>query len=106
MTAKPISIKGTGCRSGGCARKVVGLTPGDLPFVLETGLGIERSMPSERQKSAEGIVAAEEKEAAGGPNGGRQVGGVTRGAAQCVLRIAWDSEADCSEGLTPRTAVY
>jgi hypothetical protein len=64
MTAKPISIKGTGCRSGGCAQKVVGLTPGDLPFVLETGLSSERSMLSKRQKSAEGIVAAKRSKAA------------------------------------------
>jgi len=56
-TAKPISIKGTGCRSGGCARKVVGLTSGDLSLVLETGLSIERLMEIGWQKSAEGIVA-------------------------------------------------
>jgi len=58
MTAKPISIKGTGCKSGGFALKVVGLTSGDLPFVLESGLRIERSILNGRQKSAEGIVAA------------------------------------------------
>jgi len=28
--AKSISIKGQGCKSGGCARKAAGLTPGDL----------------------------------------------------------------------------
>ncbi len=33
--AKPISIKGAGCKSGGCARKAVGLTSGDLPLVVE-----------------------------------------------------------------------
>ena len=38
MTAKRISIKDTECRSGGCASKVVELTSGDLPFVLDTGL--------------------------------------------------------------------
>jgi hypothetical protein len=32
--AKPISIKGTGCKSGGCVRKAVELTSGDLLFVL------------------------------------------------------------------------
>jgi hypothetical protein len=58
MIAKPISIKGTGCRSGGCALKAVELTSGDLPFVLETGLGIERSVLTGRQKSAEGVVVA------------------------------------------------
>jgi hypothetical protein len=44
MTAKPISIKGTGCKSGGCARKAVELTSGDLPLVPESGLGVERSI--------------------------------------------------------------
>ena len=34
MTAKPMSIKGTGCKFGGCVRKAVELTSGDLPFVL------------------------------------------------------------------------
>jgi hypothetical protein len=38
MTAKRISIKDTGCKSGGCALKVVELTSGDLPPVLDTGL--------------------------------------------------------------------
>jgi hypothetical protein len=30
MTTKSISIKGTGCKSGGCIRKAVELTSGDL----------------------------------------------------------------------------
>jgi hypothetical protein len=34
--AKSISIKGTGCKSGGCVRKAVELTSGDLPFVRES----------------------------------------------------------------------
>ena len=55
VTAKPISIKGTGCRSGGCAWKVVGLTSGGLSSVLETGLSNERSEQIGRQKSAGGI---------------------------------------------------
>jgi hypothetical protein len=41
MTAKPISIKAAGCRSGVCARKAVELTSGDLLFVRESGLRIE-----------------------------------------------------------------
>jgi hypothetical protein len=45
MTAKPESIKGTGCKSGGCAQKVAELTSGDLSPVLATGLGNERSGP-------------------------------------------------------------
>ena len=56
MTAKPISIKGTGCKSGGCVRKAVELTSGDLPFVPESGLRVERSILTGRQKSAEGVV--------------------------------------------------
>ena len=58
MIAKPISIKGTGCRSGGCALKAVELTSGDLPFVSEWRLRIERSVLTGRQKSAEGVVVA------------------------------------------------
>ena len=55
-TTKSISIKGTGCKSGGCVRKVVELTSGDLPFVLESGLRVERSIVTGRQKSAEGVL--------------------------------------------------
>ena len=33
MTTKSISIKGSGCKSGGCARKAVELTPGGLSVV-------------------------------------------------------------------------
>ena len=56
MTAKPISIKGTGCRFGGCVRKAVELTSGDLPLVSESGLRVERSILTGRQKSAAGTV--------------------------------------------------
>lgn len=58
VTAKPVSIKGAGCKSGGCALKAVELTSGDLPFVPESGLRAERSVLTGRQKSAEGVVAA------------------------------------------------
>jgi len=57
MTVKPTSIKGIDCKSGGCARKAVELTSGDLPLVPESGLGVERSILTGRQKSAEGVVA-------------------------------------------------
>jgi len=53
---KSISIKGTGCKSGGCVRKAVELTSGDLPFVLDSGLRVERLILTGRQKSAEGVV--------------------------------------------------
>jgi len=56
MIAKPISIKGTGCKFGGCVRKAVELTSGDLPFVPESGLRVERSILTGRQKSAAGVV--------------------------------------------------
>jgi hypothetical protein len=56
MTAKPISIKGTGCKSGGCVRKAVELTSGDLPLVSESGLGVEGSILTGRQKSAADVV--------------------------------------------------
>jgi hypothetical protein len=63
MTAKPISIKGTGCKFGGCVRKAVELTSGDLPFVRESGLRMERSILTGRQKSAAGIVVRQRTKA-------------------------------------------
>ena len=56
MIAKSISIKGTGCKSGGCVRKAVELTSGDLPLVVESQLRIEQSVLIGRQKSAAGVV--------------------------------------------------
>lgn len=56
MTTKSISIKGTGCKSGGCVRKAVELTSGDLPWVPESGLRMEQFILTGRQKSAEGEV--------------------------------------------------
>ena len=58
LIAKSISIKGNGCKSGGCARKAVELTSGDLPFVRDSGLRVERSILTGRQESAEGVVVA------------------------------------------------
>ena len=63
MIAKPISIKGTGCKSGGCAQKAVELTSGDLPFVPESGLRVERSILTVRQKSAAGVVVRQRMKA-------------------------------------------
>ena len=63
MIAKPISIKGTGCKSGGCALKAVELTSGDLPFVPESGLRMERSILTGRQKSAAGVVVRQRMKA-------------------------------------------
>jgi len=53
---KPLSIKGTGCKSGGDASKAVELTLGDLPFVAETRLRSKRLILTGRQKSAEDEV--------------------------------------------------
>ncbi len=58
-TAKSISIKGAGGKSGGCALKAVVLIAGGLPHVPESGLRMERSISILRQKSAAGIVAAQ-----------------------------------------------
>ena len=63
MTTKSISIKGTGCKSGGCVRKAVELTSGDLPFVPESGLRVERSILTGRQKSAAGVVVRQRMKA-------------------------------------------
>ena len=63
MTAKPISIKGTGCKFGGCVRKAVELTSGDLPLVRDTGLRIERSVLTGWQKSAAGVVVRQRMKA-------------------------------------------
>jgi hypothetical protein len=57
--AKSTSIKGAGCKFGGCAWKAVELTSGGLSAVPESGLRVEQSTLIVRQKSAAGIVAAQ-----------------------------------------------
>lgn len=59
MTTKSRSIKRAGCKFGGCVRKAVELTSGDLPFAVESRLRVERSVLTGRQKSAEGVIAAQ-----------------------------------------------
>jgi hypothetical protein len=59
VTTKSIFIKGTGCKFGGCVRKAVELTSGDLPLVLDSGLRVEQSILTGRQKSAEGVVGTQ-----------------------------------------------
>ena len=59
MAAKPTSIKGTECRSSGCALKAVELSSGDLSPVSNSRLRSERSFLTPWQKSAEGVVAAQ-----------------------------------------------
>ena len=56
MTAKPISTKCTGGKSGGCARKAVELTSGDPQHVAESRLRAEQSTLTVLRESAEGIV--------------------------------------------------
>ena len=41
MTTKSIFIKHMGCKSGGCVRKAVELTSGDLPFAVDSRLRVE-----------------------------------------------------------------
>jgi hypothetical protein len=67
--AKSRSIKGTGCKSGGCVRKAVELTSGDLPFVSESRLRIERLILTGRQKSAEGVLGTQVLKARTVPEG-------------------------------------
>ena len=59
MIAKSISIKGAGCKFGGCALKAVELTLGGLSHVPEPGLRVEQSTLTMRQESAAGIVVAQ-----------------------------------------------
>ena len=69
VTAKSISIKGTGCKFGGCVRKAVELTSGDLPFVLEfrtEGGAIDPDRAAEVSRGRSSRASAE------GPNGPRK----------------------------------
>ena len=61
MAAKPTSIKGTECKSSGCALKAVELTSGDLLPVSNSRLRGERSLLIRWQKSAEGVLCAEQR---------------------------------------------
>jgi hypothetical protein len=87
MIAKPISIKGTGCKSGGCVRKAVELTSGDLPFVPESGLRVERSILTGRQKSAAGVLCAEQRVDREGssPSGARMRSAVSKSGGNASL---------------------
>jgi hypothetical protein len=57
LTAKSISIKGTGCKFGGCVRKAVELTSGDLLRVANSRLKALQGALISQQKSAAGILA-------------------------------------------------
>ncbi len=58
-----MSIKGTGCKFGGCVRKAVELTWGDPPFDPESRLRVERSILTGRQTSAAGVVVRQRMKA-------------------------------------------
>ena len=60
VIAKPISIKDAERRFGGDARKAVELTSGDLPSVADSRLRVGQLILTRRQKSAEGILCAEQ----------------------------------------------
>jgi len=66
MTAKSISIKGAQRRSGGCVRKAVVLTSGDLGGVPLMGLRESREALTAIQESAEGKVARSSRSARSG----------------------------------------
>ena len=68
MTAKPISIKDAGCKSGGCAPKAVELTSGDLWRVVELTTETAVRQLNAPQKSAEGIVSTRVMKARTVPN--------------------------------------
>jgi len=73
VIAKPISIKSTGGKSGGCASKAVELTLGDLRHVTESWLRVKWFTLIVTQKSAEGKVdhaVGEDIEALQRPKGG------------------------------------
>ena len=63
LIAKPISIKGTGCKFGGCVRKAVELTSGDLLCVAKLRLKTSKGILISQQKSAEGIVVRQRMKA-------------------------------------------
>ena len=63
MIVKPISIKGTGGKSGGCAGKAVDLTSGDPLQVADTRLGMERSMLNSAAEVSSGRTRSCSREA-------------------------------------------
>ena len=68
VTVKPISIKSAGCKFGGCARKAVRLTLGDLLVVAKTQLRSTRVILTDQQKSAASVVLRKQE----GSNGFRR----------------------------------
>ena len=69
VTTKSISIKGTGCKSGGCVRKAVELTSGDLPCVVEITTEDRAIGPDQAAEVSRGRIR---RGSAEGPNGPRK----------------------------------
>ena len=69
MTAKSISIKGTGCKFGGCVRIAVEITSGDLPWVPVIGTEGRAIDPEPTAEVSRGHSSSERNE---GPNGPRK----------------------------------
>ena len=69
MTAKSVSIKGTGCKSGGCALKADELTSGDLLLVSEIETEGRAIGPDRMAEVSKGQSSRESGE---GPNGPRK----------------------------------
>jgi len=64
--SKVQSIKGAACKFGGCAPKAVELTSGDLSFVAESRLRMERTHPDRAREVSRGQSIHGNGE---GPNG-------------------------------------
>jgi hypothetical protein len=61
MIAKPISIKDAERKFGGCARKALELIEGDLLHVSDSRLRAKQFPLTLQQKSAAGVVCAEQR---------------------------------------------
>src|SRR6266700_3502775 len=112
MAAKPLSIKGTECKSSGCASKAVELTSGDLLLVSNSRLRGERSFLTRWQKSAEGVVAAQAAKARTDPARGIKGAMSTRHDSttdkrqKSQYRLAFPEESRCSpDGLCGRDRI-
>jgi hypothetical protein len=105
MIAKPICIKGTGSKFGGCVRKVVELTSGDLPVVRKSGPRIERLVLTGRQKKQLELAFMEEgrSEAPTGSREGTETSAGKRGTESPAIAEQWMEEVcgreNCKQAL-------
>src|SRR2546425_12667873 len=86
-SAKSIFIKNGKCRSDDGAWKAAGITPGDLSCVAATRLREPRGDLTAGQKSAEGIVCAEQRVDREGssPSGARMRSAVSKSGGNSPL---------------------